>query len=68
MQTEQQGRWLRRKQAAKYCQIAKSTLEKMAVFGDGPPFSKIGRTVLYDISKLDEWLESKTISSTSIKT
>ena len=59
------GRWLRRGEAARHCAISKSYLEKLAVFGGGPAFSKVGRSCVYDCQELDRWLKSKEISSTS---
>ncbi len=51
--------------AADYADLAKSTLEKKRVTGDGPPFLKVGRVVLYDRDDLDAWLSSKRRTSTS---
>jgi hypothetical protein len=36
--------------------IPRSTLAKRRVYGDGPPFVKIGAKVLYDIDELKDWL------------
>lgn len=33
-----------------------STLTKLRLTADGPPFYKIGRKVVYDIDELDEWM------------
>ena len=55
---EMTSRYFRTAAAAKYCGIAKSTLEKMRCSGDGPAFSRRGRTILYDRSSLDVWLDS----------
>jgi predicted DNA-binding transcriptional regulator AlpA len=50
---------LRPPAAAKYLQLAASTLAKMRGRGDGPAFMKIGtRVVLYDRADLDTWLLS----------
>lgn len=51
--------------AADYTGFAGSTLEKLRVTGDGPPFLKVGRVVLYDRDDLDAWLSSKRRTSTS---
>ena len=59
------SRYLRTKSAADYCGSAESTFEKLRVTGDGPPFIKIGRTVVYDLDDLDHWLSSKKRTSTS---
>jgi len=58
-------RYFRTIDAASYCGMAKSTLEKLRVTGDGPPYLKIGRTVVYDAADLDEWLATKRRNSTS---
>lgn len=56
---------LRTEAAARYVGLAPSTLAKMRVRGDGPPFSKAGaRVVVYDIRDLDEWLRSTRRTST----
>lgn len=54
-------RFLRRKEAASFLTDviglprAASTLAKLAVQGDGPPFRKAGRIALYDETDLREW-------------
>jgi hypothetical protein len=56
---------LRTEAAARYVGLARSTLAKMRVRGDGPPYSKAGlRVVVYDIRDLDEWLQSTRRTST----
>ncbi|MBF0296779.1 MAG: helix-turn-helix domain-containing protein [Magnetococcales bacterium] len=56
---------LKRPDAAQYMGISTSTLEKFACTGGGPQFIKLGKTVLYDPSDLDSWLEARKVSSTS---
>jgi len=51
--------------AAFYCNLGKSTLDKMRINGGGPIYSKIGRRVVYDPTDLDEWLMAHRQSSTS---
>lgn len=51
--------------AAKHVGSAKSTLNKLRVYGGGPRYIKIGRRVLYDIADLDAWMEQNKRSSTS---
>ncbi|WP_417790331.1 helix-turn-helix transcriptional regulator [Terasakiella pusilla] len=53
------------KDAATYCGLSVSTLNKYRVTGAGPVFHKLGRVVLYDIADLDAWLESCKRRSTS---
>jgi len=61
-----QGNYLRAIEAAKYVRLSSSTLAKMRLRGDGPPFIKAGsRSVLYAISDLDAWLGQRTFRSTS---
>ena len=56
---------LRAEAAARYVGLAPSTLAKMRVRGDGPPFSKAGaRVVVYDIADLEEWLQATRRKST----
>jgi hypothetical protein len=56
---------LRTGAAARYVGLAPSTLAKMRVRGDGPPFSKAGaRIVVYGIEDLDEWLRATRRTST----
>ena len=43
------NRKFRTTDAAGYCGMAKSTLEKLRVTGGGPPYLKIGRTVVYNV-------------------
>ncbi len=52
-------------QAAAYLQISASTLNKLRVFGDGPPFVKMGRTVRYRRADLDAWTAKRLRKSTS---
>ena len=62
--TENQ-RYLRPRAAAAYLGILVSTLAKMRLRGDGPPYSKAGRAVIYDTFKIDFWLRSSARQSTS---
>ncbi|MES2905494.1 MAG: helix-turn-helix domain-containing protein [Pseudomonadota bacterium] len=56
---------MRTKQAAAYCKLSQSTLAKLRLYGGGPPYSKAGRLVVYDIQDIDQWLDSRKRSSTS---
>ena len=52
--------------AAKFLNLAKSTMAKMRLRGDGPVFVKAGpRIVLYRRADLEDWLVSCRRSSTS---
>lgn len=50
---------------AEYMQISKSWLAKSRLNGDGPPFIKVGRLVLYDLNDVDTWLSDRKRRSTS---
>lgn len=51
--------------AAAYSGLARSTLEKLRVFGGGPHYIKIGRRVVYDLTDLEQWLGNHRRRSTS---
>lgn len=51
--------------AAAYLGLSESTLEKARVYGNGPRYVKLGRAVRYRITDLEDWLSSRTVSSTS---
>lgn len=56
---------LRTPDAAAYCGISKSTLDKYRITGQGPAYIKLGRAVVYDISDLNRWLVERKVRSTS---
>lgn len=57
---------LRPADAALYLNLSASTLAKMRLRGDGPPYVKAGpRVVLYRISDLEAWLTERLRHSTS---
>ena len=57
---------MRTPEAATYVALSESTLSKMRLTGDGPPFVKVGpRAVAYRRRDLDEWLTSRVCLSTS---
>jgi predicted DNA-binding transcriptional regulator AlpA len=55
-------------EVAKRLDISVSFLNKARLYGDGPPYVKIGRNVRYDWPETLEWARSKTRSSTSENT
>ncbi len=57
--------WYRPPQAAAYLKSSPSTLAKKRLTGDGPPYTKLGRNVLYAKRDLDEFLASHRRLSTS---
>lgn len=52
-------RYLNTNQAAEYLGMSPTTLNRMRVTGDGPPYSKVGRRVIYDIRELDDWVTQR---------
>lgn len=58
-------RWLRVRAAAAYLAIGVGTLNKLRVLGGGPPYSKLGHTVVYDSTDLDAWVAARRVRSTS---
>lgn len=51
--------------AAERLGLAESTLEKLRVSGDGPPFARLGRSVRYRPSDIDAWTAARVVQSTS---
>ncbi len=57
---------LRAPEAADYLGLSPSTLAKMRLRGDGPPYSKVGpRIVVYDVVDLESYLADRRRHSTS---
>jgi hypothetical protein len=53
-------------EASAHLKIAASTLCKMRLSGEGPPFLKLGpRRVVYDLTDLEHWASSRRRRSTS---
>ena len=56
---------LKPKAAAAYIKWSESRLAKSRIWGDGPPFIKMGRSVIYRQEDLDGWLLANRRRSTS---
>ena len=56
---------LRTPAAADYVGYSESTLEKKRLKGEGPPFIRLGRAIVYDTRDLDAWLAARRARSTS---
>ena len=56
---------LRSDAAARYLGISTSKLAKWRMSGDGPPFAKLGRRVVYRRADLEAWLAASLRTSTS---
>ena len=52
-------------EAARYCGLAKATLDQLRTKGGGPPYYKLGRKVVYDTADLDHWLAGQKFTSTA---
>ena len=52
-------------EAAQELGVTKSYLEKLRVYGSGPVFVKLGRSVRYEQSALDSWISLGRRRSTS---
>ena len=62
---ENQERYLRTPDAARYLGLSPRTLEKHRTFGTGPTYRKIGGRVVYAIDDLQAWADRGVQSSTS---
>jgi predicted DNA-binding transcriptional regulator AlpA len=45
--------------------ISESRVAKLRLYGGGPRYIKLGRSIIYDSYELDAWLESLKRNSTS---
>jgi excisionase family DNA binding protein len=63
--TETQGRLLTEKEAADYLQQKVKTLQSRRVAGGGVPFVKIGRSVRYRVSDIENYLTKNLCTSTA---
>ncbi len=56
---------LNNEEAAQYLGLKAATLNKWRVYGEGPPFIKVGRLVRYRRTDLDAYLSDRLVQSTS---
>lgn len=49
---------------AKALRISERSLERMRVEGSGPPFTRVGRRVVYELGAVRQWLEARRRTST----
>jgi len=52
-------------EAANYTKTSVPNLERKRLRGDGPPYAKIGKSVIYRRADLDAWLARHLVRSTS---
>jgi excisionase family DNA binding protein len=53
------------KETAAYLRVSKSFLDKARLYGEGPPFTRLGRKILYRHSAVEAWLVKRQFASTS---
>ena len=53
------------KEAARLLKVSLSWLAKARMRGDGPPFIKVGRSIRYTETSLQQWMKSRQRLSTS---
>jgi excisionase family DNA binding protein len=58
-------RLLKVQEAAEYTSMSKHTLNGLRVKGGGPKFVKLGSSVRYQVSDLDEWIRSNKVAHTT---
>lgn len=56
--------YLQTPRAAEFVGHSARTLENMRWRGDGPPYSKIGRKVVYRLSDLRKWVDARRVTNT----
>jgi predicted DNA-binding transcriptional regulator AlpA len=53
------------KATSRWSGLSVSTLNKLRLSGDGPPYIKAGRRVVYDIRDVEAWLAKRKRKNTS---
>ena len=59
------NRRLKTRDAARHLGLGESTLEKYRVFGGGPTYEKLGKSVVYTIGELERWARARQRTNTS---
>lgn len=57
--------YLKAPAAAEYLGVSTSWLNKSRVYGTGPAFSRLGRSIIYAVADLDAFAASRRVRSTS---
>jgi predicted DNA-binding transcriptional regulator AlpA len=63
MTARKDDRLLTPAEVAEFLRTTTDVLKTWRYRGDGPPFVKVGRSVLYRWSALDRWLDSRAVAS-----
>lgn len=58
-------KYLSAEETAEHIRMSPSWLAKSRLTGEGPPFIKAGRAVLYDVEDVDLWMAKRKRRSTS---
>ncbi len=61
-------KYLSTSETAEHLRVSTSWLAKSRLSGEGPPFIKAGRTVLYDLDDIESWAAKRKRQSTSTST
>jgi predicted DNA-binding transcriptional regulator AlpA len=61
-------KYLSTSETAEHLRVSTSWLAKSRLSGEGPPFIKAGRTVLYDLDDIEAWVTKRKRRSTSAST
>jgi hypothetical protein len=56
---------LTQREAADALRLSERTLERYRVSGDGPPFVRAGKRIMYRPADLDGWVKAHVVTSTS---
>lgn len=62
---KQEAEYLTPAEAAAHLRVSKSYLDKLRVYGGGPPFHRLGRKILYAKPEIDLFVQRRRFSSTS---
>ena len=50
------SKYIRTDAAADYVGLSKSFLDKARIYGGGPAYSRLGRSIFYQLDDLDAWV------------
>jgi hypothetical protein len=56
---------LNQREAAERLRLSERTLERFRLTGDGPPYVKAGRRVVYRAEDLERWISARLWTSTA---
>ena len=59
------ARFVRPRDAARYLGVSKSFLDNARLAGEGPRYSRLGRSIVYALADLDKWVNDRAVSPRS---